>query len=50
MRTSLLCLLFCLACGGCANSAGRCQGPQQPINPPQSKSVPSATDPDASLP
>ena len=54
MRIGLLCLLLCLACGGCATSAGGCHGPLQPINPPQSeaqsKAATSTVDPGASVP
>ena len=53
MRIGLLCLLLCLASGGCATSTG-CQGPLQPINPPQSKAqskaATPAADPNASEP
>ena len=54
MRIGLLCLLLCLASGGCATSPGRCQVPLQPINPPQSdaqsKAATSKADPGASVP
>jgi hypothetical protein len=54
MRIGLLFLLLCLASGGCATPPGRCQGPLQPINPPQSKAQPKAptslVDPGASVP
>jgi hypothetical protein len=50
MRTGLLCLLICLANGGCVTSAGRCEGPLQPINSLHSKPAPSAADPDAFIP
>jgi hypothetical protein len=50
MRTGLLCLLLCLAGVGCVTSVERCQGPLQPINPPQSKAVPSSPDPGTSVP
>jgi hypothetical protein len=54
MRVGLLCLLLCVAGCGCATSAGRCEGPLQPINPPQSaahsKAATSTADPGASVP
>jgi hypothetical protein len=54
MRIGVLFLLLCLASGGCATSQGRCQGPLQPINPPQSKAqskaATSTVDPGASVP
>jgi hypothetical protein len=50
MRTGLLCLLLCLACGGCVTSVGGCEGPLQSINPPQSKPAPSSLEPDSLVP
>ena len=52
MRAVLLCVLFCLVCGGCVTTAGRCEGPLQPINAPsQPKAAQTATstDPDGSI-
>jgi hypothetical protein len=54
MRTGLLCLLLCLACGACATSAERCEGPLQPINRAQAKgqsnAAPASPDPGPSVP
>ena len=53
MRTVLLCLLLCIASGGCVSSAGHCHGPLQPINAaPQPKTAqgPSSADPRTSIP
>jgi len=53
MRNCICCVLAWLVCGACVSSAEHCQGPLQPINPPQASTkvqTPLADEPDGSRP
>jgi len=53
MRNCICCVLACFLYGACVSSAEHCQGPLQPINPPQASTkvqTPLADEPDGSRP